>query len=48
MTYDEIDNLLEAILFDNTTLVRRALQEMENEGTLDTETRISLTESLVE
>lgn len=48
MTFDEIDNLLETILFDDTQWLRLILQELEQEGVLLPEERISLVQSLVE
>ena len=48
MTYDEIDNLLETILFDDLWGLRLVLQELEQEGVILAEERISLMQSLVE
>lgn len=46
MTYDEIDNLLEMILFEDTLWVRLALADLEQDGIISTEERLNLVLSL--
>lgn len=46
MTYDEADNLLEMILFEDTMWVRLALADLEQDGIISAEERLNLVLSL--
>ncbi len=46
MNFDEIDNLLEMILFEDTLWVRLALADLEKEGVISKEERLNLVLSL--
>lgn len=46
MTYDEIDNLIEMILFEDTLWVRLALANLEKKGVISKEERLNFVLSL--
>lgn len=46
MTFDEIDNLLEMLLFEDTLWVRLALVDLEQDGIISAEERLNLVLSL--
>jgi len=46
MTYDEIDNLIEMILFEDTIWVRLMLLDLERDGIISKEERLNFVLSL--
>ena len=46
MNFDEIDNLIEMILFEDTTWVRLILVDLEQDGIISAEERLNLVLSL--
>ena len=46
MNFDEIDNLIEMVLFEDTIWVRLALEDLERGGIISAEERINFVLSL--
>lgn len=46
MTFDEIDNLIEMILFEDTLWVRLVLVDLEKDGVISEEERLNFVLSL--
>ena len=46
MNFDEIDNLLEMVLFEDTNWVRLILADLEKDGIISMEERLNLVLSL--